>query len=89
MILDVQGTMSRQSIAFVSDMSICSSSASLCPQNGAVGDSCFPINTLESSTSRTLISSEENDAFCKDALPSDMECLSPHVIADDDSHVDL
>ncbi|AQK40121.1 uncharacterized protein [Zea mays] len=85
----ISSTMSRQSIASVSDMSICSSSASLCPQIGAVGDSCFPIDTLESSTSRTLISSEENDAFCKDALPSDMECLSPQVIADDDSHVDL
>ncbi|XP_066355323.1 probable GPI-anchored adhesin-like protein PGA55 isoform X1 [Miscanthus floridulus] len=86
----MSSTMSRQSIASVSDMSICSSSASLCPQSDAVGGSCFPIDTLESSTSRTLISSEENDAFCKDALPSAMEySSSSQVIADDDSPVDL
>lgn len=86
----ISSTMSRQSIASVSDMSICSSSASLCPQSDAVGGSCFPIDTLESTTSRTLISSEENDAFCKDALPSAMECSSSsQVIADDDRPVDL
>lgn len=86
----MSSTMSRQSIASVSDMSVCSSSASLCPQSDSVGGSCFPIDTLESSTSRTLISSEENDAFCKDALPSAMECSSSsQVIADDDSPVDL
>lgn len=86
----ISSTMSRQSIASVSDMSICSSSASLCPQSDAVGDSCFPIDTLERSTSRTLISSEENDAFCKDALPSAMECSSSsQVIVDDDNPVDL
>ncbi|KAG0520657.1 hypothetical protein BDA96_08G092900 [Sorghum bicolor] len=86
----ISSTMSRQSIASVSDMSICSSSASLCPQSDAVGGSCFPIDTLESSTSRTLISSEENDAFYKDALPSAMECSSSsQVIADDASPSDL
>ncbi|ONM32509.1 proline-rich family protein [Zea mays] len=87
----ISSTISCQSIASVSDMSICSSSASLCPQSDAVGDSCFPIDTLESGTSGTLISSQENDdAFCKDTLPSAMECpSSSQFIADDDSPGDM
>lgn len=82
----IGSTMSRQSIASVSDMSVCSSSASLCPQSDAVGDTCFPIDTLESSTPRTAVSAEENDGFCKDTLPSAMECSCS---ANDGSLADL
>ncbi|KAJ1256749.1 hypothetical protein BS78_K315300 [Paspalum vaginatum] len=82
----ISSTMSRQSIASMSDMSVCSSSASLCPQSDAVGDACFPIDTSESSTLRTVVYGEENDGFCKDDLPSAMDCLCS---ANDDSLVDF
>ncbi|KAK3136405.1 hypothetical protein QOZ80_5BG0433690 [Eleusine coracana subsp. coracana] len=82
----ISSTMSRQSIASMSDMSICSSSASLCPQNDVVGDTCFPMDTLESNASRTAVSSKEHDDSCKDALSSAMECSSPaQPIFNDDS----
>ncbi|KAG2615524.1 hypothetical protein PVAP13_3NG054900 [Panicum virgatum] len=57
----ISSTMSRQSIASVSDMSISSSSASLCPQSDAVGDTYLPIDTLESCASRKVIPIEEYD----------------------------
>ncbi|XP_062203678.1 uncharacterized protein LOC133905899 [Phragmites australis] len=86
----ISSTMSHQSIASVSDMSISSSSASLCPQSNAIGGTCFPIDILESSASRTVISSEEHDGSCKDALSSAMECSSAaQAIVNDNSLVDL
>ncbi|KAL6641691.1 hypothetical protein ACP70R_019872 [Stipagrostis hirtigluma subsp. patula] len=86
----ISSTMSRQSIASVSDMSISSSSVSLCPQGDAIGDTCFPIDTSESSASRTMISTEEHDSYCKDALSSAMEYSSAtQAIVNDDSLVDL
>ncbi|XP_062202765.1 uncharacterized protein LOC133905072 isoform X2 [Phragmites australis] len=86
----ISSTISRQSIASVSDMSISSSSASLCPQSDAIGDTCFPIDTLESSGSRTVISTEEHGSSCKDALSSAMECFSSaQANVNDDSLVDL
>jgi hypothetical protein len=81
----ISSTMSRQSIASMSDMSICSSSASLCPQNDAVGDTCFPMDTLEIDVSRTAVSTKEHDSF-KDVLSSAMECSSvAQAILNDDS----
>jgi hypothetical protein len=82
--------MSRQSIASVSDMSISSSSASLCPQSDAVGDTYLPIDTLESSASRKVTPTEEYDSSGKDALSSAMECWSAaQAIVNDGSLVDL
>ncbi|PUZ63379.1 hypothetical protein GQ55_3G063100 [Panicum hallii var. hallii] len=86
----ISSTMSRQSIASVSDMSISSSSASLCPQSDAVGDTYLPIDTLESSASRKVTPTEEYDSSGKDALSSAMECWSAaQAIVNDDSLVDL
>ncbi|CAN6330907.1 unnamed protein product [Urochloa humidicola] len=86
----ISSTMSRQSIASVSDMSISSSSASICPQSDAVGDNYMPLDTLESSASRKLIPSEEDDSSRKDILSSAMECWSAaQAIVNDDSLVDL
>jgi hypothetical protein len=82
----ISSTMSRKSIASMSDMSICSSSASLCPQNDAIGDTCFPMDTLDSNISRSALSTKEHDDFCKDALSSAMECSSvAQAIFNDDS----
>ncbi|KAL6905861.1 hypothetical protein ACP4OV_003462 [Aristida adscensionis] len=85
----ISSTMSRQSIASVSDMSISSSSVSLCPQSDPTGDSCFPVDNLDSSASRTLISNEEPDSYCKDAFSSAMEYSTLQTIVNDDSLVDL
>lgn len=86
----ISSTMSHQSIASVSDMSISSSSASLCPQSDAVGDTYLPIDTLESSASRKVICTEEHDSSGKVALTSAMECWSAaQAIVNDDSLVDL
>ncbi|XP_025806129.1 uncharacterized protein LOC112884784 isoform X2 [Panicum hallii] len=86
----ISSTMSRQSIASVSDMSISSSSASLCPQSDAVGDTYLPIDTLESSASRKVTPTEEYDSSGKDALSSAMECWSAaQAIVNDGSLVDL
>ncbi|TKW25036.1 hypothetical protein SEVIR_3G090400v4 [Setaria viridis] len=86
----ISSTMSRQSIASVSDMSISSSSASLCPQSDAVGDTYLPIDTLESSASRKVIPTKEHDSSGKVALTSAMECWSAaQAIVSDDSLVDL
>jgi len=82
--------MSRQSIASVSDMSISSSSASLCPQSDAVGDTYLPIDTLESCASRKVTPIEEYDSSGKDALSSAMDCwCAAQAIVNDDSLVDL
>ncbi|CAN6335871.1 unnamed protein product [Urochloa humidicola] len=86
----ISSTMSRQSIASMSDMSISGSSASLCPQSDAVGDNYMPIDTLESSASRKVIPTEEHGGSGKDILSSAMECWSAaQVIVNDDSLVDL
>ncbi|KAG2623649.1 hypothetical protein PVAP13_3KG072400 [Panicum virgatum] len=86
----ISSTMSRQSIASVSDMSISSSSASLCPQSDAVGDTYLPIDTLESCASRKVTPIEEYDSSGKGALSSAMECWSAaQAIVNDDSLVDL
>ncbi|KAI4988655.1 hypothetical protein ZWY2020_035895 [Hordeum vulgare] len=82
-------TMSRQSIASVSDMSVSGSSASLCHQTDAVEDTYSRIDTLESSASRTVVSAGE-DGSSKDALSNALECLSTaRPIVNDDIPVDL
>uniref|UniRef100_A0ACD5Y5L2 Uncharacterized protein n=1 Tax=Avena sativa TaxID=4498 RepID=A0ACD5Y5L2_AVESA len=79
-------TMSCQSIASVSDMSISGSSASLCHQSDAIEDTCSRIGTLDSSA---VVSTEE-DGSSKDALSSAMECSSTsRPIVSDDIIVDL
>ncbi|BAF29491.1 uncharacterized protein [Oryza sativa Japonica Group] len=86
----MSSTMSHQSVASVSDMSISGSSASLCPQSDVIGDTCFPIDTLERSASRTTVSIEEHDSSCMDALSSGMECSSAvQPIINDEILVDL
>ncbi|TVU51546.1 hypothetical protein EJB05_02981 [Eragrostis curvula] len=86
----ISSTISRQSIASMSDMSICSSSASLCPQNDTAGDTYFPMDTLESNASRTSVSTKEHDDSCKDALSSAMECsYAAQAIFNDDSLIDV
>uniref|UniRef100_A0A0D9XY39 Uncharacterized protein n=1 Tax=Leersia perrieri TaxID=77586 RepID=A0A0D9XY39_9ORYZ len=72
----ISSTMSYQSVASVSDMSISASSASLYPQGDVIGDTCFPTDILERSASRTAVSVEEHDSSCMDALSSGMECSS-------------
>jgi hypothetical protein len=87
--VQLSSTMSRQSIASVSDMSISGSSASLCHQSYAIEDTCSRIDTLESSASRTMVSTEE-DGYSKDALSSAMECSSAaRPIVNDDILVDV
>ncbi|KAF0888681.1 hypothetical protein E2562_016478 [Oryza meyeriana var. granulata] len=86
----ISSTMSHQSVASVSDMSISGSSASLCPQSDVIGDTCFPIDMLERSASRKAVSFEEHDSSCMDALSSGMECSSAvQPIINDDILVDL
>ena len=86
--VQLSSTMSRQSIASVSDMSISGSSASVCHQSDAIEDTCSRIDTLESSASRTLVSTEEGCS--KDVLSSAMECLSAaRPIDNDEIIVDL
>jgi len=79
-------TMSCQSIASASDMSISGSSASLCHQSDAIEDTCSRIGTLEGSA----VASTEKDGSSKDVLSSAMECLSAsRPIVSDDIVVDL
>ncbi|KAF8769071.1 hypothetical protein HU200_006962 [Digitaria exilis] len=86
----ISSTMSRQSIASVSDMSISSSTASLCPQSDALGDAYLPIDTLDCDASRKVSSTEERDSSRKDVLSSAMECwCAAQAIANDDNLVDL
>ncbi|KAM0822042.1 hypothetical protein ACQ4PT_071765 [Festuca glaucescens] len=87
--VQLSSTMSRQSIASMSDMSISGSSASLCHQSYAIEDTCARIDTLESSASRTVVSTEE-DGSSKDPLSSAMECSSAaRPIVNDDILVDV
>lgn len=85
----LSSTMSHQSIASVSDMSVSGSSASLCHQSDAIEDTCSRIDTLESSASRTVVSTGE-DGSSKDAVSNALECLSTaRPIVNDDILVDL
>jgi hypothetical protein len=81
--VQLSSTMSRQSIASVSDMSLSGSSASLCHQNDAIEDTCSQINNLENSAYRTMVSTE--DGSSKDALSSAMEfsCAARPIVSDD------
>ncbi|XP_006663927.1 uncharacterized protein LOC102712212 isoform X2 [Oryza brachyantha] len=86
----ISSTMSHQSVASVSDMSISGSSASLWAQSDVIGDTCFPIDTPERSASRTAVFIEEHDSSYMDALSSGMECSSAvQPIINDDTLVDL
>ncbi|XP_051186853.1 uncharacterized protein [Lolium perenne] len=77
----IGSTVSHQSIASVSDMSISDSSVSFCPLN----DACYPIDNSENNASRIMISAEEYGS-CKDALSSAIECWSvAQAIVNDDS----
>ncbi|KAG8051037.1 hypothetical protein GUJ93_ZPchr0009g814 [Zizania palustris] len=88
--VQTSSTMSHQSVASVSDMSISGSSASLCPQSDVIGDTCLKIDTLERNASRTVPSIEEDDSSCLDALSCGIECESAvQPIINDDILVDL
>uniref|UniRef100_A0A0A9HAB9 Proline-rich family protein n=1 Tax=Arundo donax TaxID=35708 RepID=A0A0A9HAB9_ARUDO len=82
----ISSTVSCQSIASMSDMSISNSSVSLCPQSDAIVDTGFVTNSSESSALRTMICTGELDGSCKYNLSSAIECWSAaQAIVNDDS----
>uniref|UniRef100_A0A0A9BXT1 Uncharacterized protein n=1 Tax=Arundo donax TaxID=35708 RepID=A0A0A9BXT1_ARUDO len=84
--VQISSTVSCQSIASMSDLSISNSSVSLCPRSDALLDTGFQTDNSESSASRTMICTEELVGSCKYTLSSAIECWSAaQAIVNDES----